>query len=182
MDNKLPKRKIIRLKKFDYSKFGIYFITICTHNRQQLFAIRSNFEDENLYADLESDAVGADSISARLAEKVLFEVVEKYSHIECPYYVIMPDHIHLLIAIGRADMESAPTIIEILQEFKRYYTVKYIEYVKAGKLPPFEKKIWQRSYFDHVIRDEEEYRAYIRYMYENPMKWKYDKKNHDDME
>ncbi len=76
-------------------------------------------------------------------------------------------------------MESAPTISEIIQEFKRYYTVKYIEQVKVGELPPFDKKIWQRSYFDHVIRDEEEYRAYIRYMYENPMKWNYNNKKNE---
>ena len=91
----------------------------------------------------------------------------------------MPDHIHLLIAIKRADMESAPTISKILQEFKRLYTIKYIQCVKEGKLPTFDKKIWQRSYYDHVIRDEEEYRAYIKYIYENPIKWEYNKENYD---
>ena len=115
-----------------------------------------------------------------MAEKVLLNVVGKYSHIECPYYVIMPDHIHLLMAIKRADMESAPTISDIVRDFKICYTVKYIEYVKAGILPPYDKKIWQRSFFDHVIRDEEEYRAYIKYMYENPTKLKYEKNNRDN--
>ena len=66
MNNDFPQRKIIRLKKFDYSKIGLYFITICTHNRKAIFAIRSNFEDNKYYSDINDNTVGADSISARI--------------------------------------------------------------------------------------------------------------------
>ena len=110
----LPKRKQIRLKEFDYSQNGAYFVTICTKDRKMLFG-----------------DVGADSI-------------------------------------------SAPTISEIVQEFKRYSTLEYIKLVKEKLLPPFDKQIWQRSFYDHVIRNEYDYRGIWEYIDTNPLKWKED--------
>ena len=61
-------------------------------------------------------------------------------------HVVMPNHFHAIIAINRADMESAPTLSVIVQSFKRNTTIKYINAVKEGKYPPFNKRIWQRNY------------------------------------
>ncbi len=71
-------------------------------------------------------------------------------------------------------MESAPTILEIVQSFKRYSTVEYVKMVKDGKLPPFDRQIWQRSFYDRVIRDQDDYNEIYKYIYENPMKWQID--------
>ena len=156
-DKELPKRKPTRLKNFDYSTTGAYFITICTKDRKTLFA-----------------PVGADSISARMVERTFLETIERYSAVDCPIYVVMPNHFHAIITISRADMESAPTVSEIVQSFKRYSTVEYAKMVKGGILPPFDKQIWQRSFYDHVIRNREDYNAIYKYIYENPMRWYYD--------
>ena len=86
----------------------------------------------------------------------------------------MPNHFHAIIEISRADMESAPTISDIVQSFKRYSTLEYIKMVKEGVVPPFEKQIWQRGFYDHVIRDGRDYEEISKYIYENPLKWELD--------
>ena len=155
--NKLPKRKALRLKNFDYSMNGSYFITICTKDKKMLFA-----------------SVGADSISARMIERTFLETINRYQGVESPIYVVMPNHFHAIITIKRADMESAPTVSEIVQSFKRHSTVEYAKMVKNGILPPFDKQIWQRSFYDHVIRNVEDYYETSKYIYENPMRWEFD--------
>ena len=158
MEKQLPKRKSPRLKAFDYSTTGAYFITICTKDRKMLFA-----------------PVGADSISARMIEKTFIETIEHYHGVESPIYVVMPNHFHAIVTIKRADMESAPTVSEIVQSFKRYSTIEYTKMVKDGILPPFEGRIWQRSFYDHIIRNQNDYNEIYKYIYENPMRWKFDK-------
>lgn len=71
-------------------------------------------------------------------------------------------------------MESAPTVSEIVQSFKRYSTIEYIKMVKDGILPPFDKQIWRRSFHDHIIRNRDDYDEIVKYIHENPMRWKFD--------
>ena len=156
-EKEFPKRKSTRLKNFDYSTTGAYFVTICTKDRKMLFA-----------------PVGADSISARMIERTFLETIGQYDGVDSPIYVVMPNHFHAIITISRADMESAPTLSEIIQSFKRYSTVEYTKIVKDGKLPPFDKQIWQRSFHDHVIRDKNDYDKIAKYIHENPAVWQYD--------
>ena len=158
MENQYPQRKSPRLKNYDYGTTGAYFITICTHNRKMLFA-----------------PVGADSISARMIERTFVETIARYSGVESPICVVMPNHFHAIITIKRADMESAPTVSEIVQSFKRYSTVEYMKMVKEGLLPPFDTRIWQRSFYDHIIRNREDYIETFKYISENPKKWQTDK-------
>jgi REP element-mobilizing transposase RayT len=150
-----PERKNIRLPDYDYSQNGAYFITICTHNRKKLFG-----------------DVGADSISARTVAEVFEEVISTYANVSCPKHVVMPDHFHALIVIERADMESAPTLSEIVQAFKRYSTVRISDLVRKGLVQPYEKKVWQRSYYDHVIRNQQDYNEIWEYIDTNPLRWK----------
>ena len=118
--------------------------------------------------------VGADSISARMVERTFLETIQQYNGVDSPIYVVMPNHFHAIITISRADMESAPTISQIIQSFKRYSTIEYAKMVKEGIVPPFEKQIWQRSFHDHVIRDRRDYEKIAQYIHENPIKWQYD--------
>ena len=153
----LPKRKRNRLKGYDYSNDGAYFVTICVQNKKCLFG-----------------TVGADSISARMVDKTFNEIIDKYPNVYCPKYVIMPNHFHALIHIERADMESAPTVSRIVQEFKRYTTIEYINLVKQGILPPFEKRLWQRSFHDHIVRNKNDYEMIWHYIDANPTNWEKD--------
>ena len=68
-------------------------------------------------------------------------------------------------------MESAPTIISIVQAFKRYSTVEYIRLVKRGQAAPFDKHLWQRSFHDHVVRTEHGYAQIWQYIDTNPQNW-----------
>lgn len=72
-------------------------------------------------------------------------------------------------------MESVPTVSDIVQSFKRYSTVEYAKMVKQGLLPPFDKQIWQRSFYDHIIRNRDDYNEVYKYIYENPKHWELDK-------
>lgn len=166
-----PRRKLLRLQGYDYSKNGAYFVTICTQNREPIFG-----------------TVGADSISARMAAAVFEKVISQYEDVYCPNYVVMPNHFHAIIVIEkdygkyfinkpdpeRADMESAPTISEVVQSFKRYSTVEYARLVRQGIMSPFDKKIWQRSFHDHIIRNEKEFQMIYKYIDENPVNWEND--------
>ena len=157
MDN-LQKRKTLRIENFDYSAPGAYFITIFTKDRKHLFS-----------------PVGADSISARMIKRTFAETISKYDGVDSPIFVLMPNHFHAIITISREDIESSPTLTEIVQSFKRYSTLEYIKLVKEGLLPPFNKQIWQRSFYDHVIRNQYDYYEIYNYIYDNPLQWKYDK-------
>ena len=142
METVLPKRKTHHLQGYDYSQNGAYFITICTHQRRMLFGPNRV-------------PVGADSISARMAARVFREIIGQYPAVQCRYFVVMPNHFHALVEIerARADMESAPTII------------------KRGQAAPFDKHLWQRSFHDHVIRNETDYRMIAEYIQSNPRLW-----------
>ena len=153
----LPKRKSPRIPGYDYSTNGAYFITVCTYEKKQLFG-----------------SVGADSISARMVERTFLETIQKYDNVKSPVYVVMPNHFHAIIQIERADMESAPTISQIIQSFKRYSTVEYIKLVNENKLPRFDGKVWQRSFHDHVVRGEKDYLEIWNYIEGNPSKWEED--------
>ena len=155
--NELPKRKSIRLSQYDYSQNGAYFITICTKDRQSLFG-----------------SVGADSISARTITTTFENTIKQYSGIAAPIFVVMPNHFHAIIMIERADMESAPTISDVVQAFKRYSTVEYSKLVHQGMLPPYDKQVWQRGFYDHIIRNQSDYDEIYRYIENNPVQWEQD--------
>ena len=142
---------------YDYSANGAYFITICTKNKIPIF-----------------EPVGADSISARMVTKTFLDTIRKYPQVDSPIYTVMPNHFHAVITIDRTDMESAPTISQIVQNFKRYSTIEYIKLVKDGMVPPFNGQIWQRSFHDHVIRDEKGFLKIWNYIEGNPSKWEED--------
>ena len=103
--------------------------------------------------------------------------LREYSCVDSPIYVIMPNHIHAIINISYGDAENSPTISEIVQTFKRLSTIEYIKCVKNNILPPFDKRIWQRSFYDRVIRDSAEYDKIYKYIYENPENWQSDINN-----
>ena len=159
MDEKTyPKRKLMRMQDFDYSRTGSYFITICTKDRKNIFG-----------------AVGADSISARMITRTFSETIKQFNGVESPIFVVMPNHFHAIINLTRTDMESVHTVSDIVQSLKRYSTVEYAKMVKQGLLPPFDKQIWQRSFYDHIIRNRDDYNEVYKYIYENPKHWELDK-------
>ena len=144
----LPKRKRTRLKDFDYSQNGYYFITICTKDKEKLLC-------EIVWDD------------AHIVPSPYGVVIEKYikSIVGIDKYVIMPNHIHLIIKIDSGTMwASSPTksISQLIKSFKIIVTKE------------IGKPIFQRSFYDHIIRNENDYLKIWNYIDTNPMKWNED--------
>ena len=154
----LPIRKRNLLQNYDYSLCGAYFITICTQKKQNYFwknvgATIGRPQDIELspYGEIVSDAIK--------------NIPLKYPALMVERYVIMPNHIHLLLRVcsdeyGRPMV--APTISRVINQLKGY-TVKQIG------IP-----IWQKSFHDHIIRNQKDYEEHINYMYYNPVRWHLD--------
>jgi REP element-mobilizing transposase RayT len=164
MEKDLPRRKPNRIPDYDYSQYGYYFITVCSNNHKKIFG------------EIKDSRMILNDYGVKV-ERILNDVVLKMGNMLLDNYVIMPNHVHLIIAINQ---ESKEGIFEVIRDFKSITTLKYIEGVKEGIYEPFDKFIWQRSYFDHVIRNEKSYLEVSEYINNNPLKWALDKYNFDN--
>ena len=198
---KIHHRRSIRLKGYDYSQAGLYFITICVQNRECLFGEIENGEM------ILNDA-------GKMIEKWYYELMNKFPDIKCDEMIVMPNHFHCIIenvgmAVG-ADLRvcpdtdtdgqfienengqthrSAPTMGDkpilgehigsplraVVQWFKTMTTNEYIRGVKNLGWQPFNGKLWQRNYYEHIIRNEKSFCTIAEYIENNPAKWKDDK-------
>ena len=166
-DKKIHRKNSLRLKHYDYSQNGSYFITICTQNREYLFG------------EIVDDIMVLNQ-AGEMIEKWYDELTNKFSGIELPNMVIMPNHIHFILTIidnpVGVDLCVYPNIgiDKIVQWFKTMTTNEYIRGVKSQKFPPFNKRIWQRNYHEHIIRNEQSFLEIQEYIVNNPKKWKED--------
>ena len=160
----LPKRKSIRLKHYDYSQNGAYFVTICTHQRECLLG-------EIVGATL----CGRPNNPDLLAEKWILEIENKFSNTKINKYIIMPNHIHLILVMDNKTGDHAGSPLhEIIDWYKTMTTNEYIRGVKNNLFPPFNKHVWQRGYYEHIIRNEISYNEIWEYIDTNPLKWELD--------
>lgn len=155
----IPRRKPSRLKEYDYSRGGAYFITICTKNRKNLFW-------NNVGASIARPQEIELSEYGKIVDDAIKKIPIHYSTMSIDKYVIMPNHIHLLLQIkcdrdGRAML--APTISTVIQQTKGYIT-KQIGF-----------SVWQKLFYDHIIRGEKDYKEIWEYIDNNPLKWELDR-------
>ena len=153
------KRKPNRLKEYDYSNAGYYFITICTKNKHPLFGkINGTRALLNEYG--------------KIIENNLKNIQKIYRQTELDYYVIMPDHIHFVLIInsGRNGSEERTKmqLSKIIQQFKRQCSIDI-------KQKGFSKEIWQRSFYDRIIRNEKELYFIRKYIEQNPLAYEIEK-------
>ncbi|MCK9314394.1 MAG: transposase [Methanocorpusculum sp.] len=161
---KLPQRKFQRLKNYNYSQNNAYFITICTQNRLPLFG---KIENSNLILNN----------AGLMVFNKFEEISEFYPDIIIDKFIVMPNHLHAIMLIQHDGTAQGPfpTLSEYIKRFKTLTTKLYIDFVKKGEYPPFDKKIWQKSYYDHIIHNEAEYQKICEYIDTNPLKWELDK-------
>ena len=159
---KLHCRKSIRLKNYDYSSNGYYFVTICVQNREKLFG-------EIVGATL----CGRPNNPDKIITKWLLELENKFNDIKIDEYIIMPNHIHFIIK--RMGEHTGSPLRDIIGWFKTMTTNEYIAGVKSGKFIPFKGRLWQRNYYEHIIRNYDDYINIAEYIQNNPLKWEYDK-------
>ena len=158
IENK-PKRKVLRLKQFDYNSQNAYFLTICTLERQCVLS------------SISLGSTGTPEIRLSDVGEVVERCIQSINRTEyasVDNYVIMPDHIHLIVLIRKNVNESTvaanQTIPHIVSTFKRFCRKE------------IGKGIFQRAYYDHIIRDREDYQIRVKYIYENPIKSFYENK------
>ena len=191
----LQKRKPNRLSYFDYSTKGYYFVTICTANRQEMFG---KIVDTSVGACITrpktigqefsqpvgeciarpktngqefSQPVGACiarpqiqlSNCGKIVEQSIKSVCKKYDEVYVDRFVIMPNHLHLIIVLNNGRAMHAPTVSNIIGQMKSYVTKQ------------FGVPIWQRSFYDHIIRDKDDYLRISEYIEKNPANWANDR-------
>lgn len=157
----LPKRKPTRLKGYDYSIPGAYFVTICTQNRE---CILGDIVGQGLApAEMNLSQYG------KIAKDQLLDLENRYKSIKIDKYAIMPNHIHVIIIIDNtAGASPCPTISDIICSFKSLTTRI------CNKIDNKQQKIFQTSFHDHIIRCEKDYQKIWEYIDTNPLKWKLD--------
>ena len=161
MENCLPQRKHPRLDYYDYSTAGAYYITICTHNRQHLL---SHIVGRGLTpAEIQYTPYGI------IAKEQLFQLEKRYPFLRIDQYVIMPNHIHAILVLEDAVGDSKrPAIMDIVCAYKSLTTRA------CKKVQPIDK-LFQTSFYEHVIRGREDYDEIAEYIINNPKQWELDK-------
>jgi putative transposase len=184
-------RRSIRLAGYDYSQCGYYFITVCTQGRRCLFG---EIEKGRMILNNAGKMIG----------RWWNELKNKYANIEIDKYVVMPNHCHgiinIVVTVG-ADQCVCPNekgeqgeykgehigspqqdlplrgrpIYKMVQWFKTMTTNEYIRNVKQNHWEPFDDKLWQRNYYEQIVRDEKSLRHIREYIANNPYRWQQDK-------
>jgi len=179
-NNNLPKRKSPRLLGYDYTLPGGYFITVATHHHIHLFGKVINGE-------MCLNEVG------KMIQDCWWDIPKHYPNTTLDVFIVMPNHIHGILFITepnvgeglvpsrqsqqkkndtsvRATTRVAPTLSQFVGSFKSKTTNKYIQGVKEMNWPPFHKRIWQRSFYDRIIRYDDELHKFRDYIHNNVLK------------
>lgn len=162
----LPKRKQPRLKEYDYNTPGAYFITICSHNRKNIFS--------NIAGEIHELPENKLTDEGKIVEETIMQLPDRFN-IDIDKYVIMPNHIHLLLVVK--DDERA--IHESPLQNRRSLIFNVIGYLKMNSSKRIhtinrENVIWQRSFHDHIIRDKNDYEKIWEYIDTNILRWEQD--------
>ena len=173
-------RHSIRLTGYDYSRNGAYFITICAYRRECLFG-------DVLDGVMKLNGFGQTVVDC------WNKIPKSFPNIELDQFMIMPNHIHGIIHIvgatlvvaqhetsdtaKRAGTRPAPTLGRIIGTFKSMVVCQCIHGVEQNEFPPFPGKIWQRNYYEHMIRNERSLTEIREYIMTNPARWDLDREN-----
>ena len=156
--SKYPTRKRNRLQGYDYSRKGAYFITVCTQNRAELFGHVVGANCVRPFTEL--------SETGHTVKHEIETLSSVYPTVYVSEFVIMPNHVHMVIVIDSRDIDGrpqvAPTVSRIIKQWKGSITKR------LGFSP------WQKSFHDHVIRNQDDYLRIAQYMENNPAQWQMD--------
>ncbi len=159
----LPKRKPTRLKEYDYSAPGMYFVTICVNKKKMLLG--------NIVGCGDFDAPKMVLSDFGMILRNYVEIMnEKYEHIKIDKYVIMPNHFHMIVSISDCSKNGAS---ETAAPYNSEIS-KFISLLKRFCNREYGTNIWQRSFHDHIIRGEKDYQKIWEYIDTNPLKWELD--------
>ena len=155
------------MKEYDYGQTGSYFVTICTVGRTPILSRIAVGRAATLHDDIRRLALPLEvklTKIGRIADKYICNINTVYKGITVDKYVIMPNHIHMLITVTNGGLRaSRPTIPTVVRSFKRMVTRE------VGR------SVFQPSFYDHVVRGERDYWEIWQYIDNNPARWAEDK-------
>ena len=179
-------RRSIRLAGYDYAAAGAYFVTVCTHEARCLFG-------EALAGEILLNDAG------RMVEQVWSDLPRRFARAALDAFIVMPNHVHGIILIGctgdpcdrplsgsdlttgeyKIRPHGTPTgsLGRIIQAFKSITTHMYARQVHAAQWASFNHRLWQRNYYEHIIRNVDDLRYIRRYILGNPQQWAFDRNN-----
>ena len=155
-------RKTSRLAAWDYSDAGCYFVTFCTYERRCTLGEVLDDRAED------GSALIARSEAGEACRRAISRVPELYPQVSIDASVVMPNHVHLLCCVSAPDVEGQRSLLSRIVGYVKSSTTKCL----SGAVPG---KVWQRSFHDHVLRDELDYLRVYEYIQNNPAKWAEDK-------
>jgi putative transposase len=168
---KIHRRKQIRLKEYDYSQPGEYFVTICAKDKKHLFG---KIVEESIRL----------SPTGEIIKQCWESIPKHFPNVNLDEYIIMPDHVHGIVIVIEIDMNFCrgevtsplrkPTLGNIVAYFK-YQSTKMANAIQGT--PGY--RIWQRNYYDRIIRDEKELNNMRAYIFDNPVTWCLNEENPD---
>ena len=191
-------RRSIRLKEYDYSSKGMYYITLCVNKRLCLFG---DIEDGEMKLN---DA-------GKIVDRIWQEIPEYYHCVEIGEYIVMHNHLHGIIILNNDNVGAPPcgrplmnpknrqaqgpangkygqaqgpaptagrlSLGDVVGQFESFTMHQYILGVRKHQWKPFHKKLWHRNYYEHIIRNEKELNKTREYIVNNPLKWELDEEN-----
>ena len=184
-------RRSIRLRGYDYSRSGAYYVTLCTQDRACLFG-------EVVDGDMQVNDAGC------MVSDAWHSLSDRFPNIDLDAFVVMPNHVHGIIVITNdampvndgnivgaglvpaldvvpvndgATTRVAPTLGDVIGAYKSVVTVQYARAVKTHGWTPFRKRLWQRNYHEHVIRNADSLNRIRQYILDNPRRWNEDRYN-----
>ena len=180
-------RKPLRLSGYDYAAHGVYFITFCVQDMHPLLWETTRARNARPYDSAPADTTGSASVGARIArpqtgttppvpydldnlplsaagqvvQTAIDQIPTHYPNVSVVNAVVMPNHVHLLLRFGAGGGRAmrAPTVSRVINQLKGAVT-KQLGY-----------RIWQRSYYDHIVRDREDFAVRYNYILNNPRRW-----------
>jgi putative transposase len=191
VDSQRHHRRSIRLKGYDYTRAGAYFITIVAQHRRCLFG---EIVDGTMRRNDAGDMV----------QRVWDAIPEHYPGTDIDTFALMPNHFHAIIVLVGAAPRGRPhdddqtmagqargpaptdTVVatggalslgDVVHRFKSMTTQRYADGVRQSGWPPFPVHLWQRNYFEHIIRDEASLHRIREYIAMNPLRWAEDPEN-----
>ncbi|MGA2286030.1 MAG: transposase [Dehalococcoidia bacterium] len=175
-------RRSIRLPGYDYSSPGAYFLTICTQERNCILG-------EIVEGEVKPSRAG------QMIETVWRQLPDFYDGVQLDAFAIMPNHIHGIILLVGAGPRACPgprqesgqpqgvaptkplSLPNAMHRFKSLTTTKYLRGVRDGEWPALPGRLWQRNYYEHIIRNEVELAEVRGYIVENAARWVEDQEN-----
>ncbi len=167
MQKEPPVRKNLRLKEYDYSQAGCYFVTVCTFAREEIFGkifVGSIHESTEVYL----------SPAGNIVASVLSKISARYPSIDIKNFVIMPNHLHMIVAIREKRPIRESTLRtggkrSLLSQMIGYMKMNVTKQIREQNLGIYD--VWQSRYHDQIIRNETDYRCIGQYIDENPARW-----------